>query len=281
LRAIVRLATDLGPATMGCDEGLKILQHALVLDPRSVPIQQQLGVAYDCLGRREEALAAYSGALSLAPDLAELWQGKARVHLARGDSAAARTVLREAQRYVEPAELVATVATYNDNYWLLDEAQQRLLLSLPPARFADDTLSWGLALAHTLALRGDSGLARAYAETVRAVAEAHLSQEPENGVRRLYLGMAEAYLAHRSSAVREGERGVALLPVASGGWVYAMEQLVRIYTILGEPARAVATLEKLVSVSRPEPAVGYLRLDPIYRPLHGRPRFEQLVRERT
>ena len=97
---------------------------------------------------------------------------------------------------------------------MLDDAQQRLLLRLSPEPFGGDRAAWGLALAETHALRGDSALARAYADSARLTYEARLRDVPEDAPTHTYLGLALAYLGRRAEAIREGERGVALMPIS-------------------------------------------------------------------
>ena len=82
------------------------------------------------------------------------------VFLSEGDLPRARAVLDTAQREVEPTALVAYMANYLDLFWVLDEPQQQLVLRLPPGAFFDDRLIWGLALAGTAALRGDTARTR-------------------------------------------------------------------------------------------------------------------------
>ena len=82
-------------------------------------------------------------------------------HLAQGDLTGARAVLRAVPREVDPTTLVAHIATMGDLYWVLDDAQQRLLLRLSPTPFGEDRAAWGFALTQTHALRGDTALARA------------------------------------------------------------------------------------------------------------------------
>ena len=50
-----------------------------------------------------------------------------------GDLPAARSVLRAAPNDVEPTALVAYVANYWDLHWVLDGAEQALLLRLTPS----------------------------------------------------------------------------------------------------------------------------------------------------
>ena len=59
------------------------------------------------------------------------------------------------------------IANYWDLYWLLDDAQQRLLLRLRPSAFDDDRGNWGEVMAETYALRGDLASRRAYADSAR------------------------------------------------------------------------------------------------------------------
>jgi hypothetical protein len=57
---------------------------------------------------------------------------------------------------VEPAALLAFFGNYFDLYWVLDDAQQQQLLTLRPSAFDDDRAAWGIVLAQTYHLRGNS-----------------------------------------------------------------------------------------------------------------------------
>ena len=69
-------------------------------------------------------------------------------------------------------------------------------------------------LAQTYALRGDSGKARAYADSARLTFEQHLRATPQNASLHAFLGLNLAYLGQKAAAIREGKRGVALLPIS-------------------------------------------------------------------
>src|SRR6185312_7596135 len=95
------------------------------------------------------------------------------------------------------------------------------------------------------ALRGDTARARAYADSARLAGEAQVHEAPEDGQTHVLLGTALAYLGRKADAVREGRRGVELLPVTKDAYFgpYVQHQLVRIYILVGEPEKALEQLE--------------------------------------
>jgi tetratricopeptide (TPR) repeat protein len=160
----------------------------------------------------------------------------------------------------------------------LDEAQQRLLLRLTPSAFDDDPASWGATLAQIYALRGDSGKARAYADSARPTFEQHLRAAPEDASLHVFLGVTLAYLGQKAAAIREGKRGVGLLPISrdARNGPYLQHYLARIYILVGEPEKALDQLEPLLKIPY-YLSPGWLKIDPAFAPLRGNPRFERLV----
>jgi TolB-like protein/Flp pilus assembly protein TadD len=125
---------------------------------------------------------------------------------------------------------------------------------------------------------GDAERARRGFETARKMLEAELPSAPEDARYHNSLGVALAGLGLREEALREGRRGIELLPVTADA-VYGVSHVIdlaHIYTLLGDNAEAVEQLEFLLSrpgwISEP-----FLRFDPRWRPLHGDPGFEALL----
>ncbi len=257
------------------EEALAHLRQAQVLDPRSVDAAWRLTYGLVNLRRYPEGLQAADRGLALAPSNLDLLGAKTVIYLARGDLAGARAVLRAATRKVDPAALVAYIAVSGDLYWALEDGQQQLLLRLSPEPFGGDRSSWGLALAQTHALRGNTALARAYADSARLAYEAQVREAPQEALLHALLGVALAYLGRKAEAIREGERAVGLTSDAHRR-AYSQHQLVRIYLLAGEPERALDRLEPLLKVPY-WLSPGWLRIDPTFAPLRGNPRFERLV----
>jgi tetratricopeptide (TPR) repeat protein len=162
--------------------------------------------------------------------------------------------------------------------WVLDDAQQTLLLRLTPSAFDGDRFAWGIILAQTYALRGDLARAKAHADTARVTVEEQLQATPNDAQRHVLHGLALAYLGRKADAMREGELGVSLAPLSKDAYngAYYQHQLVRIYIVVGEYEKALDQLEPLLKVPYYlSPA--WLKIDPNFDPIRNHPRFKRLV----
>jgi serine/threonine-protein kinase len=260
------------------DEALAYLRRAVALDPRSVDVAWRLSWALLNLRRYPEALAETNRALTLAPASLDLIETKVMIHLGRDDLAEARAVLRAAPPEIDPAALSVYVANYASLGWVLDEAQQQLLIRLSPAQFNNDRATWGGTLAEVHLVRGDTALARAYADSSLPALEARVREVPEDAQAHVLLGFSLALAGRYAEAIREGERAVTLTPTSRDALTgaYAQHQLARIYLLAGDTERALDRLEPLLKVPY-WISPGWLRIDPNFAPLRGNPRFERLV----
>ena len=269
----------LGQQTLGrWEEATELLRKAQTSDPRSIATAYRIGRGLLWLHRYDEALAALDRGLRLAPGDVAMIETRAMAFLSRGDVASARAAITDLPSQVDPAGLVAYVSTYYDLFWLLDESQHTLLLRLTPANFDSDRGSWGLALAGAYSIEGDRRRALAYADSARVALEQQMHDNPEDPQIYGLNGVALAYLGRKAEAIRQGERSVELLPVSQNAFsgAYYLHQLARIYTMVGEPDKAIDRLQELLKVpyfvSR-----GWLRVDPTFDPLRRNPRFQKLV----
>jgi serine/threonine-protein kinase len=260
------------------DASLPLLAKAAELDPRSAAAHRRLTFALNCLRRYREAETAIDRTLALGPTNFDNILRKVMLSLAEGDSSGARAFVRKTVAVVEPTSLIAFLGTYNDLYWVLDDAQQQQLLALPPSAFDNDRGTWSIVRAQTYYLRGNQALTRVYADSARLALEEQLRAVPEDGQRHVFRGLALAYMGRKAEAIAEGKRGVALWPISRDAYngAYVQHQLVRIYLLVGEPEKALDQLEPLLEMPY-YLSPGWLRIDPTFAPLKGNPRFERLI----
>jgi eukaryotic-like serine/threonine-protein kinase len=260
------------------EAALAHLERAAQLDPRSVATARRHTLTLIRLRRYPEAQVAAERGVRLSPTGLDLIMNMTMVHLGRGELDGARAVLRAAPPEVEPTALVAFMGTYWDLFWVLDDAQQQLLLRLPPSAFGDDRGNWGIVLAQTYYLRGDRARSRIYADSALAGFREQLAATPDDAQRHSLVGVALAYMGQKAEAIRAGERALALTDPAKDGFTgpYIQHQLVRIYLLTGEPEKALDRLEPLLRLPY-HLSPGWLRIDPAFAPLKGNPRFERLA----
>jgi serine/threonine-protein kinase len=260
------------------EAALAHLQRAQTLDPRAVLTSRRLSLTLIRLRRYPEALVSAEHGVALSPTNLQLIELLAMVHLAQGDLPGARAVIKAVPSEVSPTALVAFMANYWDLYWVLDDGQQRLLLRLPPSAFDDDRSTWGIALAQTYWLRGEKALARAYADSSRMAEDKVLRDTPDNAQQLIFRGLALAYMGKKAEAIQDGERSVAIMPIAKDGYTgpYLQHILARIYLLSGEPDKALDHLEPLLKIPY-HLSPGWLRIDPTFASLKGNPRFERLL----
>jgi serine/threonine protein kinase/TolB-like protein/Flp pilus assembly protein TadD len=273
------VATALTEQTLGkWEAALQHLQEAQTIDPRSVNTARRLARTLLWLRRYPESLRVSDQGLALAPAGLEILENKAMVYLAQGDLPGAQAVVRDAPKEIEPEVLVSYLGTYWDLAWILDEEQRQHLVRLPVTAFDDNRANWGVVLAQAYALMGDRARTRAYADAGRIAVEQQLQAAPDDAQLHLLHGLALAYSGRSAEAIAEGEKGLALQPIAKDAYSGAYNQhlLARIYVLVGKPDKALDLLEPLLKIPY-YVSSGWLKIDPNFAPLRGNPRFQRLV----
>jgi serine/threonine-protein kinase len=285
-RVLIHLAHQ---ASVRGDAGnaLAYLRAAQRYNPRSVDVLRATALRLIDCGNVREGLAVFDQALAIAPQDPEIWRIKAGVYLFEGDTAGFWTTLRRAAERIDPVTYVAHVAIFDDMFFVLNDEQQRLLLQLPPGEpFGHDTMSWGLALAGTALLRGDTASARPFADAARRIAEERIAAGDSRIDLHAYLSLAYAHMARFDDAVREGLRATRESVIHSSSMynssMYNQFQLVRVYVLSGRYDEALDALRQFIAMGGADEvawggSLPGLRLDPRLEPLRRHPRFEATI----
>ena len=160
-------------------------------------------------------------------------------------------------------------------------AAQRALSAMPAGECYDENIpfpsSWCAGLAARLS--DDEPAARAAFASARKELEQTVRDQPYYAAALSALGVVDAALGNKEDAVREGERAVELMPVSKSALEgpLLIEYLAVIYAWTGDKDRAIERLAEAVKLPAVGMSYGYLRLNPLWDPLRGDPRFEAIV----
>jgi len=255
------------------EEALANFKKASELNPLSHVSAWDVGTTFMYLRKYQEAEHYYDRAISLAPDLSFAYYCKGWLYLCwEGSTEKARAVLEEALQSI----------VFDGNY---HEALDRLSLESQDIDNQDyiDDLEYfipnALLYARIYGYMDKKELEQANYESARSILESKIDEWPEHARFHSALGVAYAGLGREDDAIREGKLAVEMLPVSKETMrgPYRLEDLARIYVMVGEYNAAIGQIQYLLSIPGII-SVPLLRLDPAWDPLRDDPRFGDLLR---
>ena len=214
----------------------------------------------------QHALALYGDSIYPAASLVEL-------ALATGETPDPRAVALLRRR---SSDLIQ-VANIGMGLWRALPALYDALDGVPAPATAEARLHYYAAKAELLVLRR-SPEAAATLDSARAIGEALARRSPDDDVIHAQLARTYTLLRRCDDALRSAQRAVELLPVSRDTYLGPDRLLIQAQTNAQcqQPDRALDLVEQLLAMPS-RLTVGWLRVDPIWAPLRGHPRFERLI----
>src|SRR5207237_6833227 len=265
------------------DRSESYFNEAERLDPRNLHLLTQHALTYFHHRRLPEALRKFDQVLDITPDDLDTLGNKASIAQAEGDLPRAAALLAPLRPGADSNVLgtqVYQAILERRPASVVPRLKEILAKPDPALGYINGELRFWLGWAQEIA--GDHASAKETWRQARSELESFLKEQPENYQLIGDLALANMGFGDKAAAFSLIKRAMALIPIEKDrkDGPQPIEILARVAARMGEPDRAIAALQKLLSIPYEgalaanvplSPAL--LRLDPMFDPLRHDPRF--------
>jgi len=270
------------------DRSESYFNEAERLDPRNVNLLTQHALSYVVLRRFPEALRKLDQVLNIMPDDVDTLVVKAAIAQAEGDLPRASALLAPLHPNADDSSALETqvyqAILERRSAPIISRLKEILAKPDPVLGYNNGELRFWLGWAQDVA--GDHAAAQQSWRQARSELESFLKEQPENYLLIGDLALTDMGLGDKAAALALSERAAAAMPIEKDALSgpSPIEILARVAAQMGEPDRAIAALQKLLSIpysgalaSNAPLTPALLRLDPMFDPLRNDPRFQKLA----
>jgi serine/threonine protein kinase/Flp pilus assembly protein TadD len=264
------------------EQAVTNLKKAFELDPNSSDKADEAAFTCGLMRKYAEAEFYSDQAISLAPYRPGAYSRKYWLYLiSEGDIKKARRALQEATGKVDMSQLVSDLIglyVFDGDYQSALDRLRGLTAFTDNWSGYNDTISYFLTKARIYGLLNELQRKLACYDSARVILEEKVGSRPGEAPFHSSLGIAYAGLGRKEEAIREGKKGVELLPVSKDAVdapIY-LQNLAQIYVMIADYDSAIDQLEYLLSIPS-YISIPYLRIDPTWAPLRNHPRFQKLL----
>jgi serine/threonine protein kinase/Tfp pilus assembly protein PilF len=257
------------------------------LNTRDPNLLTQHAISYIALRRFPEALRKLDQVLNITPDDASILAMKAAIAQAQGDLPTAAALLKPPNANADDAgalgQRMYQAILERDPAQIIPRVKEELAKLDTTSGYQAGQLRFWLGWLQELA--GDHAAAQETWRQARSELESFFKAQPENWRLVGTLALTDMGLGDKAAAFDLLERAMAALPVEKDAFdgPVLIETLAQVAARMGEPDRAISALQRALSLpSRTQPPFtpAVLRLDPMFDPLRGDPRFQELCNEK-